>query len=85
MNLKLWGVKEMAKAAEITVDVKAKLSVDRKTAETCLRLLEIYVNENNVDIIGHRKEDGTQEFEFDNRTEFSKLLTPDAFGECVLR
>ena len=64
----------MAKAAEITVDVKAKLSVDRKTAETCLRLLEIYVNENNVDIIGHRKEDGTQEFEFDKRTAFGEFI-----------
>ena len=62
----------MGKAAEITVDVKAKLSVDRKTAETCLRLLEIYVNENNVEIIGHRKEDGTNKFEFVSQKRLSK-------------
>lgn len=62
----------MAKATEITVDVKAKLSVDRKTAETCLRLLEIYVNENDVEIFGNRKEDGTVEFEFEKRKRLSQ-------------
>lgn len=40
----------MAKLSEITVDVKAKLDVDRKTAETCLSLLEIYCNANNLRI-----------------------------------
>ena len=54
----------MAKFEDITIDVKANLTVDRRTAETCLRLVEIYVNANSVMIEGHRKEDGEYEFRF---------------------
>lgn len=54
----------MAKTGEITVEVKAELKVDRKTAETCLKLVELYVNQNKTDIIGTRHEDGTLSFEY---------------------
>ena len=40
----------MAKS-ELAVTINAKLDVDRKTAETCLRLVEAYVNANNVYIM----------------------------------
>ena len=56
----------MAKT-ELTIDVKAKLDVDRKTAETCLRLVECYVNASGVDIIAHRNEDGEVSLEFESR------------------
>lgn len=57
----------MAKAAEIKIDVKAKLSVDRKTAEACLKLVEIYVNASGVNVAVHRKDDGELSFEFEDR------------------
>ena len=38
----------MAKFEDVTIDVKAKLDVDRKTAELCLSLIEIYCNANNL-------------------------------------
>ena len=44
----------MAKLPDLTIDVKAKLNVDRDTAELCLKLLEIYANSNNIDIIAER-------------------------------
>lgn len=44
----------MAKFEDITVDVKAKLNIDRETAELCLKLVEIYVNSNNIDVIAER-------------------------------
>ena len=44
----------MAKIDEVTVEVKAEITVDEKTAETCLRLLELYINSHpDMDIIGH--------------------------------
>jgi hypothetical protein len=56
----------MAKnATALTVTINAKLDVDRKTAETCLRLVEAYVNANDVRIICHRKENGEEEYSFE--------------------
>lgn len=53
---------------ELTVDVKANLSVDRRTAETCLRLVEIFCNDNGVDIVGHFAENGEVRFDFAHKT-----------------
>lgn len=50
--------------SQLTVTINAKLDVDRKTAETCLRLVEAYVNANSVMVEVHRKEDGEYEFCF---------------------
>lgn len=49
---------------ELTVTINAKLDVDRKTAETCLRLVEAYVNANGVDLICTRHENGELSFEY---------------------
>lgn len=56
----------MAKVEEMTVEVKTKLDVSRNTAEACLKLVEIYCNNNNVDILGRKNEDGTETFSFDD-------------------
>lgn len=48
----------MAKINEITVDIKANLIGDQKTAETCLKLVELYINETGSTIIYHRGENG---------------------------
>ena len=55
----------MAKFEDITIDVKANLTIDRKTAETCLRLVEIFCNDNSMRIIGHRVENGETEYSFE--------------------
>lgn len=52
---------------DITIEVNAKLNVNRKTAETCLRLVESFCNENGVNLIGHRDKTGEVSFEFECR------------------
>ena len=49
----------MAKALEnVVVEVKAKMTVDRTTAEACLKLVELYVNSNSVNVVAEKSEDG---------------------------
>ena len=55
----------MAKATDITIEVNTKLSVDRKTADMALRLVELYMNANGVDVIGERKENGETELHYE--------------------
>lgn len=55
------------RASELTVTINAKLDVDRKTAETCLRLVEAYMNANPVDLVCHRGENGGLEFQYMDR------------------
>ena len=50
--------------SELTVTINAKLDVDRKTAETCLRLVEAFVNANPVDLICNKQENGELTFEY---------------------
>ena len=68
----------MAKFEDITLEVKATLAIDRRTAETCLRLVEIYCNDNGVDISGHSGENGDITMEFECRT--VPNISPDAFA-----
>ena len=49
---------------EAVVEVKASITVAKNTAEACLKLVELYINQNNVELIGNAKEDGTIEFYF---------------------
>lgn len=53
--------------ASLTVNVKAKLDVDQKSAEACLRLLELFVNANPVDIVCTRNKEGEVELQFVER------------------
>ena len=51
--------------AQLTVTINAKLDVDRKTAETCLRLVEAYLNDNSNVVIEHKQcENGEVELRF---------------------
>lgn len=58
----------MAKIQDLTIDVKANLNVDRRTAETCLRLVELFCNATRTIVIGHRGEDGYTTFEFERKS-----------------
>lgn len=51
---------------ELKVTIDARVSVDKKTAEACLALIELYVNEHDVNIIGERSENGEVSFHFTN-------------------
>ena len=64
----------MGKLTDITIDVKANLNVDRRTAETCLRLVEIFCNDKRIGVIGHMDADGYTTFEFEdkNKTKVSQ-------------
>lgn len=53
-----------SKASELTVTINAKLDVDRKTAETCLRLVEAFVNANGADIVCHKQDNGEIAYEY---------------------
>lgn len=53
------------KASEITIDVNAKLEVSKSTAEACLKLVEIYINNNsNIEVQVTKNQDGTNSFYF---------------------
>ena len=77
----------MGKLTDITIDVKANLNVDRRTAETCLKLVEIFCNANGIDVIGHRNEDNCTTFEFERKS--SPGISREAFdainaiGRCT--
>ena len=56
----------MAKVAEdLTLEVKAKLTVDRATAEACLKMVELYVNSNAVNLVGDKSENGEVQFRYE--------------------
>ena len=53
----------MAKALEI--EVKAKMTVDRETAEACLKMVELYVNSSGVNVMVDRLENGELKFYYE--------------------
>lgn len=60
----------MAKFDEMTVEINAKFHVDRRMADACLKLLEIYMNDNSdLRIAVTRLEDGTEHYYFIGRAE----------------
>ena len=53
----------MAKALEnVVVEVKAKMTVDRATAEACLKMVELYVNSSGVNVMADKLESGELKF-----------------------
>ena len=66
----------MGKLTDITIDVKANLHIDRRTAETCLRLVEIFCNDKRIGVRGHIGEDGYTVFEFEDRCK--PKISPEA-------
>lgn len=56
----------MAKVAEdLTFEVKTKLTVDRATAEACLKMVELYVNSNGVNVMVDKLESGELKFYYE--------------------
>ena len=56
----------MAKVAEdLTFEVKAKLTVDRATAEACLKMVELYVNSSGVKVMVDKLESGELKFYYE--------------------
>ena len=56
----------MAKVLEnVAVEVKAKMTVDRTTAEACLKMVELYVNSNSVNVMAEKSEDGELKFRYE--------------------
>lgn len=56
----------MAKALEnVIVEVKAKMTVDRATAEACLKMVELYVNSNPVNLMANKSENGEVQFRYE--------------------
>ena len=56
----------MAKALEnVVVEVKAKMTVDRATAEACLKMVELYVNSSGVNLMVDRMENGELKFYYE--------------------
>lgn len=53
----------MAKVLEnVVVEVKAKMTVDRATAEACLKIVELYVNSNGINLMVDKSENGEVQF-----------------------
>lgn len=52
---------------ELKVTIKAKFDVDKKTAETCLRLVEMYVNANNVYIMCNKSPNGEVSYWYEEK------------------
>ena len=56
----------MAKALEnVVVEVKAKMTVDRATAEACLKMVELYVNSSGINVMVDRLENGELKFYYE--------------------
>ena len=56
----------MAKVLEnVVVEVKAKMTVDRATAEACLKMVELYVNSNPVNLMADKSENGEVQFYYE--------------------
>lgn len=45
----------MAKLGDVTVNINCNISVSRETAETCLKLVQSYVNETGTDVFCEKK------------------------------
>lgn len=61
----------MADIGKLTIGVS--LSVDEKTAQACLKIIEMYVNQTGADIIGHREDDGSIAYHFEYGFDAQKL------------
>ena len=53
------------KAEELTVEVKAKMTVDKRTAEGCLHLVEMFVNDTGAEIIAEKDANGEVRFHYE--------------------
>lgn len=61
MRARIWN--RVIVCGKLTIDVS--LSVDEKTAQACLKLVEMYVNQKGADIIGKKETDGYVSYYFE--------------------
>ena len=52
-------------AKEVVMEVKAKMTVDRATADVCLKMVELYVNSNQVSLMADKSENGEVQFYYE--------------------
>ena len=55
----------MSKATDLTIEVTAKTTIGRESAERCLKMVEWYCNDNNLVPFANRDPDGTLHFRFE--------------------
>ena len=55
----------MASVGTITVDVR--IGIDKDTANVCLKIVEMYMNQYNVDVIGTYQDDGSTKLRYEPR------------------
>ena len=53
------------KANEIIVEVQAKMTVDKRTAEGCLHLVEMFVKDTGAKIIVNKDANGEMRFHYE--------------------
>lgn len=53
------------KAQEITVGVNVQMNIDESTAQACLKLVQMYVNQTGRHVIVHMQENGEEVFSFE--------------------
>ena len=53
------------KENELTVEVKTKMTVDKRTAEGCLHLVEMFVNDTGAKIIVDKDVNGEMRFHYE--------------------
>ena len=53
------------KAEELTIEVKAKMTVDKRTAEGCLHIVEMFVNDTGAKIIVDKDANGEMRFHYE--------------------
>lgn len=54
----------MASAKKISVELEGKIVVDQNTAELCLKVVEVYMNQNHIDILADEDESGKLSLRF---------------------
>ena len=53
------------KVEDLTVEVKAKMTVDKRTAERCLHFVEMFVNDTGAKIIVNKDANGEMRFHYE--------------------
>ena len=62
------------KANEITVGVSVQMNIDESTAQACLKLVQMYVNQTGRHVIVHRQENGEEVFNFEGNEKDEREL-----------
>lgn len=51
--------------ASLEVPIEIKLSVDEDTANACLKIVEIYVNNNHANVVCEKNPDGSLSYRYE--------------------